>query len=158
MCARTLPGTHSHTRDCRYDCDIPMVEAQHSACLPPVIVFTLRGVTRAPIFTQGRDGSLWNTFIAAFDSLFRTILWSPLDTTVKDRDARLTHSVLSRALNLEEADHRPVCSRDEASERSSAGRPAAAGGRQKIASRGTGGRSLAADPHGPSAASSRPPL
>jgi hypothetical protein len=134
MCARTPPGIHSHTRDCRYDCDIPMLEGTNAACLPPVIVHTLRGVKRAAIFTQGTDGSLWNTFVAAFDSHFRLVLWSPLDTRAKD--ARLTHSVLSRALNLNEAEHCPVCSRDEASNRSSTGRPAAAGGYQKIATRG----------------------
>ena len=78
---------------------------------------------------------MWSTVIAAFDALFRLIFWSPLETTVEER--RLTHSVLCRALGLNEDEGGPVCSHDEAVELSSTGRRAAGGGQQKIGARGS---------------------
>ena len=81
---RTHTATHTHTYPVpRYPVDLPVSEEFTSpACLPPLMVQVLPGVTRVPIFPKGRavgsnDTKTASSITVSFDNLFRLIMHAP---------------------------------------------------------------------------------
>jgi len=67
--------------------------ASTAACYPPLLVLTLAGVTKAPIFPKGGAGLNKNKFekrrstvVVTYDAFFRWISFSPPSSQVPEED------------------------------------------------------------------------
>ena len=115
------------------------------SCYAPIILIALPGITKVPMFPKGGAGlrgtkseKMRSTVVVKYDDYFRIILFSPSSSHPGDEGdfgARHDQSDLWKVMAQANTTEGFPLNAEEAFDLASSGRPAAAGGRQKQASR-----------------------